>query len=100
MAGNNKRKWRWSSKGIFGPKASNNHLVRDRFAEYDPSGTASQSAAIDMSLDSFNSDEGPIASKKAFKICHNGSRLLSAVGIHRDSGELQSPELSSIDAES
>ena len=87
MTANSRRKWRWSSKGIFGPKALNKRTIHDRSSE-DADSTINPSTVVDMSLDSSSSQKGPTGSKLPSKKHRNNSKFLSAVGIQRNGGNI------------
>ena len=75
MATDNKRKWRWSSKGFFGPKASNKRINRDMSSDNVTVEAVSPLAVVDVSLDN---------SKVPFKThCRNWS----TAGLQANGGQ-------------
>ena len=75
MATDNKRKWRWSSKGFFGHKASNKRINQDMSSDNDTVEAVSPLAVVDVALDS---------SKLPFK---THCRDLSTAGVQANGGE-------------
>lgn len=96
MATNNKRKWRWSSKGIFGLKASNKRILQDKSSQEDADNSTTPSAVVDISVDSGTSRSMPAGSKSPTQRHLQVCRLPSAAEVHRSGGEYDFAHLSCI----
>ena len=82
---NTKRKWRWSSKSLFGSRASNKVIVLEHASLHtlpDPR----EHNAVHMSLDGCSAEDVRYMMSVGAKMRRNGSKLLSIVGLQRSSG--------------
>ena len=82
---NTKRKWRWSSKSLFGSKASNKVIILEH-ASLNTLADARELSAIHMSLDGCSAEDVRHMMGVGAKMRRNGSKLLSIVGLQRSSG--------------
>ena len=82
---NTKRKWRWSSKSLFGSKASSKVIILEHASLNTPS-DAREHSAVHMSLDGCSAEDVRHMMGVGARVRRNGSKLLSIVGLRRSSG--------------
>ena len=83
-----KRKSRWSSKGLFGSKAAKKIHVFERLKDGDEDGRSKHNGVVTMSLDGCSIDDGPPINAAAARFRRSGSKVLSILGLRHNSGKL------------
>ena len=87
MLRSQKRKSRWSSKGLFGSKAAKKLAAFERSKDDQEDGRSKQDGVINMSLDGCSIDDGPSKNAAAARFRRNGSKVLSILGLRQNSGK-------------
>lgn len=87
MLRSQKRKSRWSSKGLFGSKAVKKLGVFERPNDGQEHTRSKHNGAIDMSLDGCSIDDVPPKITTAARFRRNGSKVLSILGLKQNSGK-------------
>lgn len=82
-----KRKSRWSSKGLFGSKAAKKLGVFERPHDVQEHARSKHNGVIDMSLDGCSIGDGTPKNTTAAKFRRNGSKVLSILGLRQHSGK-------------
>lgn len=91
MKGDTKRKWRWSSKGLFASNQPKKVLVVDQSMLDTHDGAADRFDVNEISLDGCSMEDGHERWGVAARMRRHGSRILSIVGLQRSSGKCSSP---------
>ncbi|KAA6413009.1 MAG: AGC NDR NDR kinase [Lasallia pustulata] len=94
-----KRKSRWSSKGLFGSKAAKKIGVFERLKDGDDDGRPKPNGVVTMSLDGCSIDDGPPANAAAARFRRSGSKVLSILGLRHNSGSRPNQSISSTPSE-
>lgn len=87
MLRSQKRKSRWSSKGLFGSKAAKKLGVFERPNDGQESARSKHNALIDMSLDGCSIEDAPPKNTTAARFRRNGSKVLSILGLKQNGGK-------------